>query len=56
MYMLMYFSFYKFNSIQSWKKYADSVRVNAFYQPQANSMIIPAGILRDSFFDASRPQ
>lgn len=30
--------------------------MNAFYWSQANSIVIPAGILRDIFFDSDRPQ
>lgn len=30
--------------------------MNAFYWSQANSIVIPAGILRDIFFDHDRPQ
>lgn len=30
--------------------------MNAFYWSQANSIVIPAGILRDIFFDNDRPQ
>lgn len=40
----------------SWKYFANAANVNAFYWSQANSIVIPAGILRDIFFDHDRPQ
>jgi len=43
-------------NLHSWKYFANAANVNAFYWSQANSIVIPAGILRDIFFDHDRPQ
>ncbi|KAJ6217838.1 hypothetical protein RDWZM_008995 [Blomia tropicalis] len=44
------------NNPHNWKYFANAANVNAFYWSQANSIVIPAGILRDIFFDHDRPQ
>ncbi|CAG2170556.1 unnamed protein product [Oppiella nova] len=44
------------NDPQDWRNFANSANVNAFYWSQANAIVIPAGILRDVFFDNDRPQ
>ena len=48
--------FYAVHSWPSWKNFANSANVNAYYWSQANAIVIPAGILRDVFFDNDRPQ
>ena len=44
------------HSNNSWKKFVASTKVNAFYWEQSNSIVLPAGVLRDMFFDNDRPQ
>ncbi|XP_027199792.2 neprilysin-2-like [Dermatophagoides pteronyssinus] len=44
------------NDPHNWKYFSNAANVNAFYWSQANSIVIPAGILRDIFFDHDRPQ
>ncbi|XP_054157418.1 neprilysin-2-like isoform X2 [Oppia nitens] len=44
------------NDPQDWRNFANSANVNAFYWSQANAIVIPAGILRDVFYDNDRPQ
>ncbi|OTF77782.1 Neprilysin 2-like protein [Euroglyphus maynei] len=44
------------NDPHNWKYFSNAANVNAFYWSQANSIVIPAGILRDIFYDHDRPQ
>ncbi|KPM11965.1 Neprilysin 2-like protein [Sarcoptes scabiei] len=46
----------KRNDPHDWKYFSNAANVNAFYWSQANSIVIPAGILRDIFYDHDRPQ
>ncbi|XP_033212289.1 neprilysin-2-like [Belonocnema kinseyi] len=39
-----------------WTDYSDTTVVNAFNRVEENSIVIPAGILQDIYFDEHRPQ
>ncbi|XP_054166758.1 neprilysin-2-like [Oppia nitens] len=43
------------NDKNDWRKYAEVTEVNAFYYPQENAMVIPAGILQGIFYNKNRP-
>jgi len=40
---------------ESWKTHGGAAVVNAFYNPEENSIIFPAGFLAGTFFQADRP-
>ncbi len=44
-----------FSIYQSWRKFTKTTVVNAFFRQDSNAVFIPAGILRDVFFDPERP-
>ncbi|CAG2115673.1 unnamed protein product [Medioppia subpectinata] len=44
------------NNKNDWRKYAEVTEVNAYYFPQENAMVIPAGILQGIFYNKNRPK
>ena len=41
---------------KDWKDHQAVALVNAFYQPETNAMIFPAGILQGAFFNSKAPR
>ena len=44
------------NKKNDWREFSEITTVNAYYQPQENAIVFPAGILQGMLFDKNQPE